>query len=171
MVDIHDECLMERQQQFIALCVLHLQDPVLSLVVVVADLTNLALVSVDDPETNEIVERHLAIVVRSHHASGKEHVRSHNLSGIIYRVDVLELHKSRVVGTETVLLNEERHKYAVDLANQVITVHTVKNIVGEDEDHLTGKPVCLGYLSYLDHLFLSYHDVRVFAGCSLSLFS
>ena len=52
-------------------------------------------------------------------------------SGTFGTVDSFQFHQGGGVWTEAVFFDEERHENAIEQAYQVITVHTVENIVRE----------------------------------------
>ena len=75
-------------------------------------------------------------------------------------IDPLQLHQSGGVGTETVLFDEKGYKNSVEQADQIVAVHTVKNIIRKGKLQLTVNSVRLIEQSYLIYFFFLYH-IRV----------
>ena len=72
-------------------------------------------------------------------------------------VVILKLDQRHCVGTEPVLLHEERHKDAVHAEHQIVGVGSVPYVVGETERHLALHAVGAGDLPYLVNLVFLYH--------------
>ena len=75
-------------------------------------------------------------------------------------IDPLQLHQSGGVGTETVLFDEKGYKNSVEQADQIVAVHTVKNIIRKGKLQLTVNSVRLIEQSYFIYFFFLYH-IRV----------
>ena len=101
---------------------------------------------------------YVAFVVGSK-GTGEVHVTACQLVGPLLGIHILKLHQGHRVGTETILLDKERHQYAVKLQDEVVGIHAVENVIVELQRHLTPHAVGLAQTAYTVDFFLLNHVV------------
>ena len=78
---------------------------------------------------------------------------------LLLSVDVLKLHEHILIVLEAILLQIERHEDAIDVEHQILSIHSVENIIGDGESYLALHTMRFAQLTYLIYFVSSYHTL------------
>ena len=89
------------------------------------------------------------------------HIAARKVACLVLSVDVGKAHECCLVGLETVLVDEERHKYAVHIENEVVGIGAVEHVIVEMKRHLAIHAMRFAYLAYTVDSFFLYHYQKI----------
>ena len=137
----------------------HLEEEIEGRIIYTVECSNqLSTYGIHQVETDDFCPSHvLSVAIRK--MTREKDLATRIVACLLLGVDVLKLHEHILIVLEAILLQIERYEDAIDVEHQILSIHSVENIIGDGESNLALHTMRFAQLTYLIYFVSSYHTL------------